>query len=320
MKTLVVGTGVIGTTYGWALTEAGVDVTHYVRPSSPDAGTVREVSLDVLDERRGHRGTRIATYPMRCVAQVDATDGYELVLVAVNAHQLAEVLATLEPVVGPDATFLLMTSNWDGTAAVDALLPRERYLLGYPDCGGTARAGVYWVELGDRVHLGALEGQSAQRLAEVAALFASATMRPDVRSDILHWLWVHNASATGFAAGYAKYGGVKELIADRPLLRTCVQATVEALRLCQTRGVALEQYPEVSFVGWPTWVVMTFVRRMWFTNPSMRRYTSDAASPGSLAETTLHYAAMRRTADELGVPVPALARLAAYVQPAVAAA
>ncbi len=211
MKTLVVGTGVIGTTYGWALAEAGVDVTHYVRPGSPDAEAVREASLDVLDDRRGHPGAHIATYPMRCVARVDATDGYELVLVAVNAHQLAEVLTTLGPVVGPDAVFLLMTSNWEGPAAVDALLPRERYLLGYPDCGGTARAEVYWVELGDRVHLGALEGQSAERLAEVAALFASADMRPDVRSDILHWLWVHNASATGFAAGYAKYGGVEEL-------------------------------------------------------------------------------------------------------------
>ena len=31
MKTLMVGTGVIGTIYGWALAEAGVDITHYVR-------------------------------------------------------------------------------------------------------------------------------------------------------------------------------------------------------------------------------------------------------------------------------------------------
>ena len=31
MKTLIVGTGVIGVIYGWALTEAGMDVTHFVR-------------------------------------------------------------------------------------------------------------------------------------------------------------------------------------------------------------------------------------------------------------------------------------------------
>ncbi|MFN8468368.1 MAG: 2-dehydropantoate 2-reductase N-terminal domain-containing protein [Caldilineaceae bacterium] len=31
MKTLIVGTGIIGTIYGWALAEADVDVTHFVR-------------------------------------------------------------------------------------------------------------------------------------------------------------------------------------------------------------------------------------------------------------------------------------------------
>jgi ketopantoate reductase len=40
MKTLVVGTGVIGVIYGWSLHKMGVDVTHYVRPNranqSPD--------------------------------------------------------------------------------------------------------------------------------------------------------------------------------------------------------------------------------------------------------------------------------------------
>jgi ketopantoate reductase len=32
MKILVVGTGIIGTTWGWALSNAGLDVTHLVRP------------------------------------------------------------------------------------------------------------------------------------------------------------------------------------------------------------------------------------------------------------------------------------------------
>jgi ketopantoate reductase len=32
MKTLIVGSGVIGVIYGWALRQASVDVTHFVRP------------------------------------------------------------------------------------------------------------------------------------------------------------------------------------------------------------------------------------------------------------------------------------------------
>ena len=31
MKTLIFGTGIIGTIYGWALAEADVDITHYLQ-------------------------------------------------------------------------------------------------------------------------------------------------------------------------------------------------------------------------------------------------------------------------------------------------
>jgi len=52
MRILVVGAGVIGTVYGWALSEAGHHVTHLVRPGRTDrfAGGV---ALDVLDKRKG---------------------------------------------------------------------------------------------------------------------------------------------------------------------------------------------------------------------------------------------------------------------------
>jgi ketopantoate reductase len=54
MKTLVVGTGIIGIIYGWALSEADIDVTHFVRKGKRDQ--FRDgVTLDLLDEREGHR-------------------------------------------------------------------------------------------------------------------------------------------------------------------------------------------------------------------------------------------------------------------------
>ncbi len=56
MKTLVVGSGIIGTIYGWALAEAGVDVTWLVRPGH---GAGEElVRLDVLDDPPIDRASR----------------------------------------------------------------------------------------------------------------------------------------------------------------------------------------------------------------------------------------------------------------------
>ena len=54
MKILVVGTGVIGTIYGWALNESGIDVTHLVRTLKPDI-LQNGVNIDILDERKGFK-------------------------------------------------------------------------------------------------------------------------------------------------------------------------------------------------------------------------------------------------------------------------
>ncbi len=313
MKTLIVGRGVIGTIYGWALSEASVDVTHYVRPGKAKPGRV-DIPLDVLDERKGHTPENKTTYSMQCVDSIKPEDGFELIIVPVNVDQLSGALSALVPVSG-NAAFLTMTSNWDGTGILDACLPRERYVLGYADGGGTIREdGVYWTNLGADVHLGLNEGGDPQILGKIKSLFERADMKPDIQPDMLHWLWVHNASATGFAAGYACHGKMRDYLKDSNLLKTCIEATRELLNLCEKRGINLKNYPEISFMGWPTWLVMTVMRLMYTTNKSMQRYTAHAASTGSLRETRINYDAMLRTAGEMGIDTPALKKLGIHLQ------
>jgi ketopantoate reductase len=166
MKTLIVGTGVIGIIYGWALSEAGVDVTHFVRKGKQD-NFEDGVNLDLLDERKGHLKYNATKYTLKCVEEISPADQYELIIVPTNVHQVEEVLETLVPVSG-QAIFLIFTGNWDGTAFIDRRLPRERYLLGYADGGGTIRDdGVYWTNLGSEVHLGEVTSQPTEKLEKV---------------------------------------------------------------------------------------------------------------------------------------------------------
>lgn len=313
MKTLIIGNGVIGTIYGWALTEAGVDVTHYLRPGKL-VSTLETVELDVLDERKGYKAENRTRYTMHCVDSINPEDGYELIILPVNVNQLSDALTNLAPLAG-NATFLTMTSNWDGTGVLDACLPKDRYLLGYADGGGTIRAdGVYWTNLGAEIHLGKVEGTDDAKLEQVKTLFERADMKPDMQPDMLKWLWVHNASATGFAAGYARHGKMQDYLKDSELLKTCIEATRELLTLCEKRGINLKDYPEVSFMGWPTWLVMTVMRWLYTTNKSMQRYTAHAASTGSLRETKSNYDAMLHTAKQMNVDVPALRKLGIHLQ------
>jgi ketopantoate reductase len=312
VKTLVVGTGVIGVIYGWALSEAGVDVTHFVRKGKRDQ--FRDgVTLDLLDERKGHRKYNVTKYELRCVEAISPSDNYELVIVPTNAHQVEGALRALVPVSG-QATFLIFSGNWDGTEFIDRLLPRDRYLMGYPDGGGTIRDGVYWTNLGSEVHLGEVDGQPTEKLDKVKALFARADMQPDVQENILHWLWLHNAGVIGFAAGFAKHRDVKAYLKDGELLRQCILSTKELYELCRLRGADLKRYPEVGYMNWPVWLVAILLRWNFARNESMQRFTAHAASEGSLRETKAHYASMLETAKQLGFDMPHTQALGVYLQ------
>lgn len=146
-------------------------------------------------------------------------------------------------------------------------------------------------------------------MEQVKALFVKADMQPDVQPNILHWLWIHNASAVGFAAEYACYGTSKPFLRDGRLMKTCIQATRELMALCENRGADWKEYPEVSFISWPDWLDVLLMRIMWSTNKSMQRYTAHAESESSLCEMRYHFEAMLKSADDAGITAPALRSL-----------
>lgn len=308
MKTLIVGNGVIGTIYGWALTEAGIEVSHLTRTGRA-ASLQPSVELDLLDERKGHRRHRQIHYTLLTVEQVTPADGYELVIVPTHVYQTAEALQMLAPCC-PQAIFLVLAANWVGADFIEHLLP-QCYVMGYADGGGTQHDGVYWTKLGDTVHLG-ITCQAAQpALERVTALFAQADINVDVRPHILHWLWVHNASSTAFWAGFAKYRAVKPFLHDRALLKQCYDATRETLALCERRGVDLSRYPDLRPFRMPFWLFAVLFRHRWTANMTMEHFITHAAD--TIAETKANYNAIMQTAQLFKVDMPAMRELGVYI-------
>jgi 2-dehydropantoate 2-reductase len=317
MKTLVVGTGIIGVVYGWALAQSGNDVTHFVRKGKMDQFK-NGISLDLLDERKGHTKYNLTKYALKCVEEISPTDNYELIIVPTNMHQTEDVLQTLVPVSG-NATFLILSGNWDGTDFIDRLLPRERYLMGYADAGGTIRDGIYWTNLGAEVHIGEVDGthrasKPTEKLEKVKSLFLKADMQPDVQDNIIHWIWQHIAGAVGYAAGFAKHREMDAYLADKDLLRQCTLATLELFKLCELRGVNLKKFPEASFVNFPVWLVTILVRWNIKRQESAQRYTAHAGSQNSLQETKAYFDKAMKTASELGFEMPNLKALGIYLK------
>jgi 2-dehydropantoate 2-reductase len=227
-------------------------------------------------------------------------------------HQTANALSELVPVSG-QAIFLILSGNWDGVAAIDQLLPRDRYILGYADAGGTIRNGVYWTNLGAEIHIGMLESGNREEFNRVKALFEKADMKPDVQENIVHWLWQHAASAVGFALGFAKHRDIKTYLKDKELVHQCVLSTKELYRLCSLRGVDLKQFPEASFINFPNWLVTALVKWNIGHREAAQRYSAHGESESSRQEMKAYYASIIKSAEELNFEMPYTKSLIGYL-------
>jgi Ketopantoate reductase len=309
MKTLIIGTGVIGTIYGWALKEAGIPVVHYIRPGKKEQYK-KGVQIDILDERKGHLKKNKTIYYPECIDSLSPENDFELVILPTNSYQTETALRTIMPLT-PKAFYLIMAANWESTGFIDRLIPRDRYLMGYADGGGTIQNGAYWTNLGAEIHLGAVDASQNPNLEKVAALLRRADMKPDIPQNIVHWLWVHNASSVSFWAAFLKYRNVKDFLKDKNLLKKAYIAMKECLDLCEKRGVNIEEFPDVQSCLMPVWLFIPVFRHLWRHNESMQRFTAHAAN--SMKECKANYEAMMKTAQELHLEMPKMKELGQYL-------
>ena len=305
-KVLIVGRGVVGTIYGWALSQAGIDVTHVVRGE----GLSDTANLDLLDLRPGHPKHARVTYAPKTVRQIGPADGFDLVIVATKHYQAAEAIRQYLPG-APRATFLLFTANWDGTGEIDRLLPRSSMLWGYAAAsGGPDARGILTVTVAPTVRFGMLQGSDPARFEAVTRLFQLAGFALDVKANIVEWLWVHHAINAGGIGICLWAGGIAEATRSFTTMRLGVLAMREALDVVAARGVALQDYPDArSVLTIPAWLaglpVFCAVR---FTEKG-RRLLRASHFTHSPEEMKRYYFDVLHTGEQMGVAMPHLRAL-----------
>ena len=234
----------------------------------------------------------------------------ELVLIATPAARVRAAVEALAPGL-PDAAFVTWAMEWD-PVPVDDLVSTERLVMGYPDSGGTRDDATahYVLSLGATPHLGLRAGAPATpRLEAFDAALRSAGFSPQRHDPFEPWLRVHAALTVPYWVALDHVRDLGRFVRDRALLRSAFRASHEVLRLVAAQGIDLGAYDEVAMNRMPASLFPFAFRMLYRTNEGMRRAASHGlAGIGEgfdLAERIL------RTADELGVPVPELRRLAA---------
>ena len=306
MKVLVIGRGVVGTIYGWALSKAGIDVTHVVRKEGlPDTDT-----LDLLDLRPGYPKNTRVSYAPKTVAQISPSDGFDLVIVATKHYQAAQAIRQYLPGAS-GAMFLLFTANWDGPGEIDRLLPRSSILWGYAAAsGGPDAQGVLIATVNPSVRFGMLEGSDPEKFKAVTELFQRAGFTLDIKPNIIEWLWVHHAINAGGIGICLWAGGIAEATRSFTALRLGTLATREALDVVAARGVALERYPDArSILHTPVWLAgLAVIYAIRFTAKG-RRLLRASHFTHSPEEMKRYYFDVLSTGESLGVAMPHLSSL-----------
>jgi 2-dehydropantoate 2-reductase len=310
MKVLVIGMGNVGTMHGWALSQAGADITHVVRKGTKSLFE-DGVRMDVLDLRGDSPRHYDAVYLPRVVEEVSPTDGHDLVMVATNQLQAAYAVRQYRDLVPAYASFLMFTANWDGTGEIDALLPRPRYLWGYSVCSGARGGdGTLYANVQRTYRIGEIDGSSTPRLESIIKTFGEAGLAADIKPNIIEWLWVHHAINAGMIGATIYTGGLPTAEVGIDVWVLMVRATKDALAVLEKRGVAVRAYADTEpFLGPDDEEVARSLRKAWLSAPHYERTRQHGHFGSNPAEMRQFYLDVLRTGERLGVPLPCLESL-----------
>lgn len=236
------GRGVIATMYGWALERAGHDVEFYVRPGR--AATYGDaIDLDLLDTRRRVWGQRVVQkWPVRYREALEPDHDFDLIVLSVPHHRLAEAAAFLSPRVG-QATVLVFGNIWTEPLAAIGALPVDQIAWGFPQAGGGFGAdGVLRGALLPSVVFGTFGQPPTGRERAVRQAFREAGLRLKEQPDFRGWLWVHFVSDAGLFSQGLRLGSLSKLAGATGDLREGLLAGRELLPLLKARGVDLRRH------------------------------------------------------------------------------
>jgi 2-dehydropantoate 2-reductase len=312
MRVLVVGAGIIGSIYGWALTESGHHVAHLVR-SGKASGLRNSLPLDMFDRRKGHTRNFHGLYRLNAVEALSPTDPLELVIVPVKHYALVQTLKEIVPRVGT-ADFLLLTQNWHGTEEIDSMLPCTHYVYGDAKAGGRFSEGTLVATL-YALDIGSAEGEPSALAEKVATLFGSAGIQTRLHSDMLHYLWVQYATTGGPWAALVQAGSFDAMLNDRDASFAVLNAGRECLQVVGRRGVDLSRYadakPFLTNSALRRQFYVWIMRRMFLHNEYNKRCSAHALSDP--VEVKTFYDDLIASGRDLGVSMPVMESYAAAI-------
>lgn len=207
------------------------------------------------------------------------------------------------------ADVLFFNNLWTDLATVERYLPRSQYLWGFPVAGGGFTTSGLEAALLDEVRLGEMDGRETERLKRVADVFA-AGLKPDVRENMLHWLWIHFAVEASIVGTAIKVGSAQAFLDDTGNIEAGILAVRETFEVVKARGVDVEAAPDAAAFYAPVDLAAQGIQAFYAANRPARKIME---YHNGIEELKRLYYDVLATGEQLGVAMPRFRALKQYV-------
>lgn len=311
MKILVVGAGVVGSTYAWQLSQDGHQVALYVRSERARQIKTDGIQIHSRDERQKPASVADVVYRPVLTDTLNGEEVYDLIMVCVRAQQL-DVLLPLLAKVDAKTQILFFGNNWWGTERIKAFLPAGQYLFGFSRLVGGWRTDnkidcILFSTPGLETMLGEINGQATARLQNLVDVFSKANLKPAVSQDIVGWLAIHYVEFLGAIGGILKAGSVAAFVEQPETITTAIRATREAFAVCRARGIEVGRAAPLNvrlIELLPIWLVRALMQQQYRT-PTIQQFFEENITHG-LEELSQQYWDVVLEGRCLDVPMPNL--------------
>ena len=275
MKILVIGLGVIGTTYGYLFQKAGHQVEHMLRESRKGSAP-NEIKVELLDGRFDDKGEeKTDFYPVHLA---ENGGSYDFILVSISAGKLESAVQALTDN-GFEGTLLLFSGIWEDRRWLDGVLGGRDSILGFPVAGGNRKGDRLTCCVFDHIMLESREKARIKNYGQLSALLSDCHLKAETPFDMLEWIWLHMAINAGVITTAGKYGDVKDTAKAAERVRgacealwAAVHAIRENAKIVASRKVEIKNYrDELLPYRIPSGLAGVVMKRMFRKNELTRR-------------------------------------------------
>jgi 2-dehydropantoate 2-reductase len=258
MKVCIYGAGAIGGWIGSGLARAGCRVSVVARGATLDALQLHGLRLNL--------GGRVSSQPVTSSAAPAELGVQDLVVLAVKAPSLAEVVRQIAPLIGPNTTVLTAMNGvpWWFLQGFGGALAGTR-LASVDPSGALARAipashiigcvvhascsldepGQVHHHFGNKLIIGEPSGEKTDRVQQLAALLEKAGFEAPVSGQIQKDIWFKLWGNMTVNPISALTGATTDLILDDELVRGFISSVMlEAREIGARMGINIDQQPE----------------------------------------------------------------------------